>query len=120
LGKHRSAQSWADHILACDSGEVSVTQYCLLHGLPRRGFTRWRRRLELAGHSEPAATLTPLSDGRWLRVESDLHEVLAVPKSAGERAPLTIRIAGAQIDVCSDFDPVLLRAVVLALGAAPC
>lgn len=35
-------------------------------------------------------------------------------------AVITLRIAGAAIDVTPGFDPATLRAVVVALGAIPC
>jgi hypothetical protein len=86
---------WQGHLAAQASSGLTQAAYCKAHGLARKSFYNWKRRLS----TEPAA---PSAAG-WLPV------AIAAEPSAGQ-AGLTVRLPdGLAIDVPADFSETVLR-----------
>jgi hypothetical protein len=101
------AQEWRDRLEDFALSEMTVQQWCDFNALPVHQYHYWRRRL--------AAPKTDHNDNAgWMALS--VIEVQPLPTSSG----LTLRIAGAEIQITSGFDPSLLRAVVGALATPQC
>ena len=100
------AQEWQDRLEDFAQSEMTVPQWCDFNALPVHQYYYWRRRLATpkTDHNDNAG---------WMAIS-------VVPASTLPRAPLTLRIAGAEIEIAPGFDPALLRAVVSALAAPAC
>jgi hypothetical protein len=104
-------------------GELTVRQWCEQQGVTEHQYFYWRRRVAAAADEETAegGTSSPHTQVQpWLAVA--VVEPAPAPTASGVR---NVRITleaypGAAIELQPDFDPVLLRAVVQALSAAPC
>lgn len=97
---------WRQRLADLSQSGLSVRQWCEHNGVSKSTYGYWRRKLAEANSTQ--------SEGRgWITVA---HDRSAPTASRG----LTVRIAGAAIDVETGFDPSLLRAVVLALGNERC
>jgi hypothetical protein len=101
------AQEWRDRLEDFAQSEMTVQQWCDFNAIPVPQYYYWRRRLA-----------TPKTDhhehSTWMALS--VVETPTVPTPS----PLTLRIAGAEIEVASGFDPSLLRAVVGALATPSC
>lgn len=101
------AQEWRDRLEDFAQSEMTVQQWCDFNALPVHQYYYWRRRL--------ATPKTDHNDNTgWIALS--VIEPAPLPTPSG----LTLRIAGAQIDVTAGFDPGLLRAVVGALATTAC
>ncbi len=110
------AQEWRHRLKDFAVSEMTVQQWCDFNRVSLYQYYYWRRRL-LPAKTQPAANKADhnVSHGRFVAVGT-LHAPALPPTQGG----VTIRIAGATIDVATGFDPRLLRAVVAALGTDPC
>jgi hypothetical protein len=104
---------WRDRLAACRENELSVSEYCQQYGLATRRFYYWKLRIAkldegLAVKDKPIAP----SD-KWLCIEPE-------PAVAPHRDFVVVKIAGAEIEIGTGFNPTLLRSVVKALGPDPC
>jgi hypothetical protein len=101
------AQEWRDRLEDFAQSEMTVQQWCDFNALPVHQYYYWRRRLDTSKtdtHDNPT----------WMALA-------VVPTPALQTAAaITLRIAGAQIDVTPGFDASLLRAVVGALATTAC
>jgi hypothetical protein len=101
------AQEWRDRLEDFAQSEMTVQQWCDFNALPIHQYHYWRRRL--------ATKKTDHHDNStWMALSVIEPALLSTP------APLTLHIAGAQIQITSGFDPELLRAVVGALATPSC
>jgi hypothetical protein len=101
------AQEWRDRLEDFAQSEMTVQQWCDFNALPVHQYHYWRRRL--------AAPKTEHSHHpTWMALS--VVETQPLPTAPG----LTLRIAGAEIEVTPGFDPSLLRAVVGALATTSC
>jgi len=100
-------EEWRARLESFSQAGKTVSAWCAEQEIPVHQFHYWRRRL--ADLSTPPEGPAP-HDG-WLAVA-------VVPESAP--GGVTIRVGGAAIEVHPGFDVALLRAVVQALGSAPC
>ena len=103
-----SANVWRRLLKSFTPGEMTVRKWCDSQGVALHQFYYWRRRIA-------AVDAEKSENGRWVAV--DVLDPTPTPSAPGG---VTIRIAGAAIELQSGFDPALLRAVVAALGAQPC
>lgn len=99
------AQEWRDRLEDFAQSEMTVQQWCDFNALPVHQYHYWRRRL-----ATPKPD--PHDNANWM--------ALTVAETPSLAPAITLRIAGAQIDVTPDFDPSLLRAVVGALATTAC
>jgi len=108
------AQEWRYRLEDFAVSEMTVQQWCDFNRVSLYQYYYWRRRLQPA-KIQPAANKADnnVSHGRFVAVST-------LPTPPPTQGGVTIRIAGATIDVATGFDPRLLRAVVAALGTAPC
>ena len=101
------AQEWRDRLEDFALSEMTVQQWCDFNAIPVPQYYYWRRRL--------AAPKTDHSDNStWMALT--VTEPAPLPTTPG----LTLRIAGAEIQITPGFDPALLRAVVGALATPSC
>ena len=101
------AQEWRDRLEDFAVSEMTVQQWCDFNAIPLHQYHYWRRRLaaKKTDHQENAG---------WIALS-----VLETPTLPTTPA-ITLRIAGAEIEITSGFDPTLLRAVVGALATPAC
>lgn len=98
------APVWRQRLDDLAQSGLSVREWCQARGISKSQYTYWRRRIAEAEAAAPERAT-------WL----------SIPAAASTASSsLTLRIAGAQIDLQPGFDPDLLRSVVAALGGAPC
>ena len=99
---------WRKRLDDAARSELTVQKWCELNGTTPRQYGYWRKKL--GGEAK-----RPTPPGKWMAL------AIAEPSpSPVVPSGLTLRIAGAEIELQSGFDPALLRAVVLALGAQSC
>ena len=101
------AQEWRDRLEDFAVAEMTVQQWCDFNAIPLHQYHYWRRRLaaKKTDHHENAG---------WIA----LSVAEEVPRSTPPA--ITLRIAGAEIQITAGFDPTLLRAVVGALATPAC
>jgi hypothetical protein len=102
------AQEWRERLDDFAEAQMTVQEWCYFNRVSIYQYYYWRRRLATS-NSQPSANPSFLA--------IDIVDTAPIPAPPGG---VTIRIAGAAIEVAPDFDPVLLRAVVAALAAPPC
>ena len=101
-------QLWRKRLDDCAKSGRSVIDWCGYNKVSVPQYYYWKRRLAV----EPTQ---PAHKQEFLPVE--LVETAPIgPAATG----VTVRLAGAQIELTPDFDPATLRAVVVALSALSC
>lgn len=101
------AQEWRDRLEDYALSEMTVQQWCDFNAIPVHQYYYWRRRL--------ATKKTDHNDNTgWMTLNVLQTQPVPTP------SPLTLRIAGAEIQITPGFDPSLLRAVVGALATPSC
>src|SRR5438067_838639 len=93
-------QEWRERLQDFAQSEMTVQAWCDFNCVSIYQYYYWRRRLAAAKTEEA-------SSGRWMAVS--VVDTPAIPTAPGG---VTIRIAGAAIEVEAGFDPGRLRAVV--------
>ena len=101
------ADVWRKRLADIAESNLTVRKWCEQQGVSFQQYVYWRRRLAFTDAPKPTGA-------DWLPVAVIEAAPVAVAKS------LTVRIAGAAIDLQPGFDPDLLRSVVAALGAERC
>ena len=110
------AQEWRQRLKDFAVSEMTVQQWCDFNRVSLYQYYYWRRRLQPAKTPHPANNaVNNGARGRFVAVG-----VLPTPAASPTQGGVTIRIAGAAIDVATGFDPRLLRAVVAALETDAC
>lgn len=109
-----NASVWRARMAACKDSGLQVTEFCLQNGLRTRGYFYWKRRLARTDNAASSERATNTLSTDWLCVEPN------APLAPVRQQTLTVKISGAEIEVGADFNPSLLRSVVIALGALPC
>ena len=102
------AQEWRERLEDFADSEMTVAAWCDFNRVSPYQYYYWRRRLK-ADETDKAV------NGRWMTLS-----VVDTPPAPAASGGLTIRIAGAEIEVTEGFDPNRLRAVVSALATKPC
>lgn len=107
MSRQELAKEWKERLEDFSLSEMTVQQWCDFNGVFACQYYYWKRRL---AHTQQDKTEKP----HFL--------ALGVVSAPPPKAPggVTIRIAGAAIEVEAHFDPHTLRAVVEALGAHAC
>jgi hypothetical protein len=105
--------SWRDRLAECRASELRVSEYCQRNGLATRRFYYWKLRIAKLDETLPVKGKKTAPSDKWLCVEPE-------PAIAPHRDVVVVKIAGAEIEIVSGFNPTLLRSVVKALGPAPC
>lgn len=102
------ASLWQERIDDLARSGLTVEKWCELNGTTPRQYGYWRAKLrrEAKPRTRPA---------HWVAVS--VTEPVACPVAPSS---LTLRIAGAEIELQAGFDPALLRSIVDALGAKAC
>ncbi len=95
---------WRQRLVDFAQNGATVSVWCQQNGIPTRRFYYWRQQLARAGAALPATD--------WLS--------LPAVEQPQQSDCITLKIAGAEIDVRSGFNVDLLRCVVQALGASRC
>ena len=98
------AQKWRERLDDFAESEMTVKEWCRFHRYSTHQYYYWRRRIA-------AADAKPQPKGGWLAVN-----VVDTPPVHTAPGGVTVRIAGAAIELNPDFDPAMLRAVVKALS----
>ena len=107
MSRQELAQEWKERLEDFSLSEMTVQQWCDFNGVSPYQYYYWKRRLAIT-----------LKDNSQIPHFLALGVVSAPPPQAS--GGVTIRIAGAAIEVVAGFDPDTLRAVVYALAAQPC
>jgi hypothetical protein len=102
------AQEWRERLEDFADSEMTVAAWCDFNHVSACQYYYWRRRLNADKAEEQVK-------GSWMALS-----VVDTPPASAAPAGLTIRIAGATIEVTPNFDPAMLRAVVNALATKPC
>jgi hypothetical protein len=107
---------WKERLVECRRSGLTVIEYCRRNSIPTKSYYYWKLRLaaSYASISAGEPTLSGAAPTAWLCIE---------PSSSASpcpRASLTVRVSGAEIEVGTDFNPGLLRAVVEALRVQQC
>ena len=107
MSRQELATEWKDRLEDFALSEMTVQQWCDFNGVSLYQYYYWKRRLATTQkHNTDNPHFLPLG-------------VLSATSSK-DPGGITIRIAGAAIEVTAGFDPQRLRAVVHALGAHAC
>lgn len=107
---------WRERLDDYSQSGLSVNAWCICRGFSIHQYYYWRKRVLQANSNNIATPSTPSSGIQpWIAV--DIIDTVQSPQAPGG---VSIRVAGAVIEVQASFDPAHLRAVVLALGANPC
>ena len=107
MSRQELPQEWKERLEDFSLSEMTVQQWCDFNALPVHQYQYWRRRLA-------APKTAPHDNANWMALS--VVETLPFPTMSA----ITLRIAGAQIEVTPGFDPGLLRAVVDALATNAC
>ena len=110
MNRQERDEFWRKRLIAAEQSGLTVKDWCKQNHVERRSYYEWKRRLSPAAVSASA----DVSATDWLPVS------VQEPDTASANGCITIRVAGAVIDVHGGFNPTLLRAVVLALGPEQC
>jgi len=97
---------WRERVAAVEQSGATAKQWCQEHGIRPNLFYYWKHQLSRVQNDVPKADWLP----------AVVNERLA---ERGQDS-ITLRVAGAVIEVNSGFNPALLRAVVLALESEQC
>jgi len=108
MTREELAQEWRERLEDFAQANTTVADWCYFNHVSVHQYYYWRRRL---ADNPPQAA----QKQGFLPVE--VVETAPPPTlSTG----VTVRIAGAAIELTPGFDPATLRAVVVALSALPC
>ncbi len=108
------AQEWRDRLDDFAVSQMSVQEWCDFNGVSTYQYYYWRRRLA----PTPPETAAP---PHFVAVGIvDTPPLPAAPICPAAPGGVSIRIAGAAIEVTPGFDAALLRAVVAALANGTC
>lgn len=107
MSRQELANEWKERLEDFSLSEMTVQQWCDFNGVSPYQYYYWKRRL--------ASTQ---KDNTQIPHFLPLGVLSATPSK--DPGGVTIRIAGATIEVAAGFDPHRLRAVVEALGTQPC
>jgi hypothetical protein len=108
MSRQGLAELWRKRLDDCAKSGRSVVDWCGYNHVTVPQYYYWKRHLAV----EPPQ---PTQKQEFLPVEV----VETAPISAATTG-VTVRIAGAAIELTPGFDPATLRAVVVALSAIPC
>jgi transposase-like protein len=97
---------WRERVAAAQQSGTTAKRWCEQNGISRNLFYYWKHQLSRVQNDVPKADWLP----------AIVNEQLI---KRGQDS-ITLRVAGAVIEVSSGFNPTLLRAVVLALGSEQC
>ena len=108
MDREELACVWHKRLATFARSGMTIQKWCDQNSTTVRQFGYWRQRLAGQRDSE-----TPLQ--QWAAVE--IAEPSSTPTVPGG---VTVRVAGASIELQPGFDPAMLRAVVRALAADQC
>jgi hypothetical protein len=108
MSRQDLAQEWRERLDDFAQADTTIVEWCFFHRIPVHQFHYWKRRLAA---EQPQTEATP----QFIPVA--VTQAAPTPAAA---TGVTVRIAGAAIEVVAGFDPATLRAVVIALSALPC
>lgn len=97
-------QYWSDQVAAQKASGLTITEWCVEHGLNRRQFHNWIRNLK----KQSATEASPASPN-WMKVNMETKRQESATSS------IVIRIGTASIEITHGFDPVLLAEAVRSL-----
>jgi hypothetical protein len=109
MSRQGLAELWRKRLDDCAQSGRSVVDWCYYNKVTVPQYYYWKRRLA----AEPPQPTHPQEF-----IPLDILPTAQTPPAVP--AGVTVRIAGATIDVTPGFDPDLLRAVVGALAAISC
>ena len=99
---------WRERVLAVKQSGISAREWCQQNGIRPNLFYYWKHQISRVEGDVPKADWIPA-------VVADNKQLADCRQDS-----ITLRVAGAVIEVGSGFNPALLRAVVLALGSEQC
>jgi len=102
------AQEWRERLDDFAESQMTVQEWCDFNRVSIYQYYYWRRRL---------ATPNSQQEANPSFLALDIVDSAPISPPPGG---VTIRVAGAAIEVCSGFDPSMLRAVVRALATQSC
>jgi hypothetical protein len=108
MSREDLAQEWRERLDDFAQADTTIVEWCYFHRIPVHQFHYWKRRLASAPpHTEATPQFIPV-------------EITQAASSPAVATGVTVRIAGAAIELAANFDPATLRAVVAVLSALPC
>lgn len=107
MSRPELAQEWQERFEDFKESEMTVQQWCDYNRTTVSQYYYWKQRLA-------ALQLDKTAKPRFLALGSIPSPPISTPGA------VTIRIAGAAIEVAAGFDPAILRAVVSALAVQTC
>ena len=116
MNRNDLLEVWRERFEDFADAEMSVQDWCDDNGVSVYQYYYWRRRVAaIDGCGSQRHETSPTTPLEWLPVSAVAHA--DAPKPTGG---LTLRIAGAAIELDRDFDPSFLRCVVRALAEESC
>ena len=113
MSREGLAETWRERLDDYAQSEMTVQDWCDFNRVSTYQFYYWRRKIAAADIAKNGrATISAARTHPWLAV--NIVDATAAPGG------LSIRVAGAVIELQPDFNPTLLRAVVRALVTEPC
>lgn len=100
MNMDQTAAEWAARITECRSSGLSVRQWCSNQKISTQTYYRWQRRL--------FDMVKAQQEGRFV-------EVTPVPAACPGCVAVTVRIAGAELDIHSGADAATVEAVLRVL-----
>jgi hypothetical protein len=114
MSREGLAETWRERFEDFAQLEMTVQDWCDFNRVSTYQFYYWRRKIAAADIAKNGkATISTARTHSWLAV--GLVDNAPTPPGG-----LTVRVAGAAIELQPDFNPTLLRAVVRALATGPC
>jgi hypothetical protein len=108
MTREELAQEWRQRLEDFAQANTTVADWCYFNHVSVHQYYYWRRRLADTPHQ---ATQKP----GFIPVE-----VVETAPSPAAATGVTVRLAGATIELTPGFDPATLRAVVVALATLSC
>ena len=136
MDRQQLVEVWRERIRAAKTCGTTIKSWCERSGFSLNQYYHWSQKLRSQDLSRSDEATSPTGRGPGRRCRAS--RVAQAPIRAGGCPPadwlplarsgepdsriacLTVRIAGAEIDVRPGFDASLLRSAVLALGGKPC
>jgi hypothetical protein len=127
MSREALQEEWRERLEDFAVSDLTVQQWCDFNRVPVCQYYYWRRRLARKTQEPAQQPVQPPEEatGQWLALPVvEAQPVCTPPPIIGTPTctptPITLRIAGAEIDVTSGFDAALLREVVTVLRATAC
>lgn len=104
MSRQERLADWSERIVACRNSGMSVRRWCQEHGVAEKTYYYWQRRLFEALSRKQQEGVTPA-----------FAEVTPAQSVRSGNVAVTVRIAGAEADICNGADAATVETVLRVL-----